>query len=110
MCVCSEGPERLKHETRNLHGVCQRKRSRCSKPRARSPSGVAASFLRPELEGARLVGPCWCSGDLTMDDIIICCRVEAGLVWLLRSLYCRAVGGRIQNVLSFTRDSFWSHH
>lgn len=54
------------------------------------PSGVGVSFLRPELEGARLVGPCWCSGDFTMADIIICCRAVGGFVELPWSLYCRA--------------------
>lgn len=57
-----------------------------------SPSGVAASFRRPELEGARLVGPCWCSGDL-MEDMIICWRAEAELDGLLRSLYWSAADG-----------------
>lgn len=62
----------------------------------RSPSGVAASFRRPELEGARLVGPCWCSGDL-MDDMIICWRAVAELVGLLASLYWSAVVGGISD-------------
>lgn len=61
-----------------------------------SPSGVAASFRRPELEGARLVGPCWCSGDL-MDDMIICWRAVAELVGLLPSLYWSAVVGGISD-------------
>lgn len=48
-----------------------------------SPSGVEVSFLRPELAGARQAGSCWCSGDLTMADIINCCRDVAGFVELL---------------------------
>lgn len=51
-----------------------------------SPSGVAASLRRPELEGARLEGPCWCSGDL-MEDRIICLAGLAG------SLCCSAAEG-----------------
>lgn len=59
-----------------------------------SPSGVAVSFLRPELEGARLVGPCWCSGDF-IADMIICCRAAAGFVELGWSLYWSAGVRRI---------------
>lgn len=59
-----------------------------------SPSGVAVSFRRPELEGARLVGPCWCSGDL-MEEMIICWRAAAGLLGVLTSLYCSAADGGV---------------
>lgn len=69
-CACMY--ESVLSEAVELHGT--------SSPH--SPSGVAASFLRPELEVARLVGPCWCSGDFTMADIIICCRAVAGFVEL----------------------------
>lgn len=61
-----------------------------------SPSGMAVSFLRAALEGARLLGPGSCSGDFTMDNIIICCRVDVGAAcWpCSRALYCRAAERR----------------
>lgn len=78
-------------------------RSACARPLDRSPSGVAASFLRPELEGARLPGTCWCSGDFTMDVRIICWRADGADPGLARSLYCSAAGasGALKHVWSF---------
>lgn len=87
--VCERKMKLCYHECVSVCDTCFT--CACTRPKKRrSPSGVAVSFLRPELEGARLLGPCWCSGDFTMDDMIICCRADAVVVGLPRSLYCKA--------------------
>lgn len=94
LCVCRWGPVCVRYEPAWMC-VLEGKSQWTSSPH--SPSGVAVAFLRSELEGARLVGPCWCSGDFTMADMIICWRAVAGFAELLWSLYWSAGVGILIN-------------
>ena len=74
VAVCSPSASEIRREAnQRTDGGLTEGPSPCD-----SPSGVAVSLQR--VEGlSRPLGLGWCSGDLTMADMRICCRAWAGV-------------------------------